>query len=203
MKNVVNTILFIFISVSVLSQTPDVKKTTIGIYAGGNVSSLLTDSLSNTKARIGYQYGGFFRYGNKVFFSTDIALYSMSSQLVDATDTALIIGGANTIEDKIDLQFLHFPIHVGYKIFKSPDGTSAVWISAGAYLDQIFKVKLNDLGLAKSDFRTTSFGLVGSAGIDLWFLTFQLNYHHGLTPIFKVDDNSLKYNVSFSAGIKF
>ncbi len=187
----------------VFSQSDDVRKMSFGVYGGGNISQLLTDSVNDTKARIGYQYGAFIRYGGNFFLRGDVALFAMSSQLVDANDTTQIIGIIPEIEDKIDIQFIHIPVQLGLKIFHSPDGTSALWVAAGGYIDQIYNVKNNQLGLTKQDFNTTSFGVLGTAGLDLWFLTFQLSYQHGLTPIFKMDDQSVKYNLSLSAGIKF
>lgn len=187
----------------VFSQSDDVRKMSFGVYGGGNISQLLTDSVNDTKARIGYQYGAFIRYGGNFFLRGDVALFAMSSQLVDANDTTQIIGIVPEIEDKIDIQFIHIPVQLGLKIFHSPDGTSALWVAAGGYIDQIYNVKNNQLGLTKQDFNTTSFGVLGTAGLDLWFLTFQLSYQHGLTPIFKMDDQSVKYNLSLSAGIKF
>lgn len=205
MRKILICIAACFLSFHLFAQTVDdpQRRTTFGVYAGGNVSQLLTDSVSDTKARIGYQYGAFLRYGGSLFVRGDIALHSMSSQLVDAADTATIIGGTGELEDKIDIQYIHVPVQIGYKLISSPDGTSAVWIAAGAYFDQIYKVKTNDLLLTKEDFNTSSFGVMGTAGLDLWVLTFQLGYHYGLTPIFKNDDQSMKYSLVFSAGIKF
>lgn len=203
MKKLIFISLIVFTAVGVFSQSEDSRRSTFGAYIGGNISQLLTDSVSESSARIGYQYGAFFRYGGNFFIRGDVALFAMSSRLVDATDTLQIIGVLPEIEDKIDIQFIHIPVQLGVKIFHSPDGTSALWIAAGGYLDQIYNVKNNQLGLTKSDFKTTSFGVLGTVGIDLWFLTFQLSYQHGLTPIFKIDDQSMKYNLSISAGLKF
>jgi len=203
MRRIISGFLFLLLFQYGISQDQGSGKTNFGLYAGGNVSQLLTDSVTNTKARIGYQYGAFFRYGNSFFVRGDVGLFSMSSKLIDAADTLQIISGITQIEDKIDIQYIHIPVLLGVKLFKSPDGTSSVWLAAGGYLDQIYKVKPNDLNLARSDFNTTSMGMSFSAGLDLWFLTFQVGYNRGLTPMFKIDDQSLKYTVFFSAGVKF
>jgi hypothetical protein len=203
MKRIIISFLLLLMCYCSFSQNEKSGQTNFGLYAGGNVSQLLTDSVTNTKARIGYQYGAFVRYGNNFFIRGDVGLFSMSSQLIDAADTLQIISGMSQIEDKIDIQYIHIPILLGIKLFKSPDGTSSVWLAAGGYLDQIYKVKPNDLNLIKSDFNTTSTGISLSAGLDLWFLTFQIGYNRGLTPMFKIDDQSLKYSVFFSAGLKF
>jgi hypothetical protein len=191
----------IFLTLSVYSQNDQVRKSAFGIYAGFNGSQLLSDSALETKMRIGYQYGAFFRLGNQVFLRGDIALFAMSSKRVDVNDTTLIINPE--LEDIIDINFLHIPVQLGFKIFSSPDGTSSLWIAGGGYLDQIYRVKPNQFGLAKSDFKTTSLGILGTVGLDLWFLTFQMSYQYGMTPILKIDDESLKYSLSFSVGIKF
>jgi hypothetical protein len=205
MKKLISSFIILFSVIFTSAQSSDEnKRINFGLYGGGNISQLLTDSVSETKARIGYQAGAFIRYGEKLFIRGDVAMFGMSSMLIDANDTlGLIQIGMTDIEDKIDLQFIHVPVQLGFKLFQSPDGSSSFWIAAGAYMDQIYNVKDNDLGISMNDFEKTSFGAIGSAGFDLWFLTFQLNYHHGLSPIFKLDDQSMKYTLSFSAGVKF
>jgi hypothetical protein len=204
MKKIFYTILILGFSLHIFSQSDESKRTVIGGYLGGNVSQLLTDSLTDTGARIGYQFGGFIRFGGDFFVRGDISLFSMSSQLVETPDTmSVITGGYDDIEDKIDIEYIHVPVQIGYKLFSSPDGTSAFWVAAGAYVDQIYKVKPNDLNLVKGDFNTTSYGLLATAGLDLWVLTLHLNYQYGMSPIFKNDDQSLKYTFSFSLGVKF
>ncbi len=204
MKKSIFFIAVLFAVFSVFSQSDDARKTTFGLYAGGNVSKLLTDSVDDTKARVGYQFGAFFRYGGSLFFRGDVSMHAMSSKLVDTPDTmSVIIGNVTPIEDQVDIFYIHVPLQVGYKLLSSPDGTSALWIAAGGYFDQIYQVKDNDLGITKGDFKTSSFGVLGTVGLDLWILTMQLNYHHGLTPIFQTDDESMKYTLAFSLGIKF
>ncbi len=183
------------------AQEQNIRKTNFGIYAGLNGSKLVSDSALQTKMRIGFQFGGFFRYGNNVFIRGDVAKFGMSSSLVDAGDTSLIVNPG--LEDLIDIHFIHIPLQLGFKIFHSPDGTSALWIAGGGYLDQIYKVKENQFGLLKSDFKTTSLGIISSAGFDLWFMTFQMTYQRGFTQILKMDEESLKYSLTFSVGIKF
>jgi hypothetical protein len=203
MKKLVYLFMIMVISSSLVAQEEDGPKMSFGVYGGGNISKLLTDSVTDSQARIGYQYGGFVRYGGSFFVQGDVALFAMSSQLVDAADTTQLPGSTEDIEEKIDIQFIHVPLQLGYKILSSPDGSSAIWVAAGGYVDQIFKVKPNMLGLSKDDFKTTSLGWVATAGLDLWLITFKLSYQYGLTPVYKVDDQSMKYTVSFSAGIKF
>jgi len=203
MKKLLFTLVITVLSFQLMAQVETGAKFSFGAFGGGNVSKLLSDSVSGSEARIGYQLGGFVRYGGSFFVQADVAFFAMSSQIVDAADTTQLPGIISDVKERIDIQSIHVPIQAGYKILSSPDGTSALWIAAGGYVDQIFKVKTNILGLTKDDFKTTSFGLVATAGLDLWLLTFKLSYQHGLTPIFKVDDKSMKYTLSLSAGIKF
>lgn len=203
MKKLLYLFMIMVISSSLAAQEDEAPKMSFGAYAGGNISKLLTDSVSDTQARIGYQYGIFVRYGGSFFVQGDVALFGMSSQIVDAADTTQLPDSTDDIEEKIDIQFIHVPIQLGYKIISSPDGSSAIWVAAGGFLDQIYKVKPNMLGLTKDDFKTTSFGWVATAGLDLWLITFKLSYQYGLTPVYQIDDQSMKYTLSFSAGIKF
>lgn len=202
MKKIVIILLpcLLFFQTHLKAQENNADMTTFGVYAGFNGSKLLSDTTLQTKMRIGYQYGGFFRYGNNVFLRGDLAMFAMSSKLIDAGDTSLIVN--NNLDDLIDINYIHIPVQIGFKIFHSPDGTSAIWFAGGGYLDQIYKVKPNQFGLLKQDFKTTSLGLLASAGLDLWFVTFQLTYQYGMTQLLKADDQSLKYTLSFSVGIK-
>lgn len=172
------------------------------LTGGGNFSQLLTDSVDQTKARIGYQLEGMLRYGSSFFVQGGVALFGMSSQLIDASDTLGLINTGQNVDEKVDVRFIHIPIQLGYKLFSSSDGSSSLWIAAGGYVDQIFDVDMGSGALDIEDFRKTSMGVIGTAGLDLWVLTLKLSYHHGLTPIFKADKNSMKYSIAFSVGIK-
>lgn len=172
------------------------------LTAGGNLSQLLTDSVSETKARVGYQLEGMLRYGASFFIQGGLALMGMSSQIVDASDTLGLINTGQNIDEKVDIRFLHIPLQLGYKLFSSSDGSSSFWIAVGGNVDQIFDVDMGSGALDIDNFRKTSFGINATAGIDMWFLTFKLSYIHGLTPILKADDKSMKYSIAFSMGIK-
>lgn len=200
MKRLLIKMLFLVFWLNANSQ----QQTTLNfiLTAGGNLSQLLTDSVSETKARIGYQLEGMLRYGASFFIQGGLALMGMSSQIIDASDTLGLINTGQNIDEKVDIRFIHIPVQLGYKLFSSSDGSSSFWIAAGGNVDQIFDVEMNSGALNIDDFRKTSFGINATVGIDMWFLTFKLSYIHGITPILKADDNSIKYSIAFSLGVK-
>lgn len=191
-----------FICLNLRSQKaplPEIKKTNIGIYAGPNVSQLLSDEYKDTKARIGYQYGAYIQHGKRFFLRSELAIYSMSSKIY-AIDTTLI---NPNIKDVVDLQFVHIPSQFGINLFKAPAKILVIWISGGAYLEQIFNISENELNLGFEDFNSFSYGFLGTAGVDIGILSMQLSYQQGKRPIFKDDKESQKYTIALSFGLKF
>lgn len=191
---------FIFFGFNVSSQSllPEIRKTRIGVYAGPNLSQLLSDNYKDTRARIGYQYGAYIQHGKRFFLRNELAMYSMSSKLF-TIDTSLVTPNNFGV---IDLKFVHIPAQFGVRVFKAPAKILVIWLSAGGYLEQIYKISDNNLNLDFGDFNTFSYGLIGSVGVDLSIFSFQLSYKQGKRPIFKKDNNSLKYTLAFSFGIK-
>jgi hypothetical protein len=204
-KNITRLAFFIILQLLCLNLSsqkaplPEIKKTNIGIYAGPNLSQLLSDNYKDTKARIGYQYGAYIQHGKRFFLRSELAIYSMSSKIY-SIDTNLI---KPNIQDVVDLQFVHIPSQFGINIFKAPAKIIVIWISGGAYLEQIFNISENDLNLDFEDFNSFSYGLLGTAGVDIGILSMQLSYQQGKRPIFKKDDQSQKYTIALSFGLKF
>ena len=173
---------------------------TLGFQGGLNVSKFQTElDSTDVSARIGWQCGMTLRYGNTFFIQGNLELGQSSVELV-TPDTALI-----NVQSKVYRTFMSVPVMLGYKVFKSDDGSSSVRLMAGMEASAILNTKVDEdlVYIEKDDFEPYSVYAVGGIGMDLWFLRLDLGLHYGLTPMIQGDETSKNVMGTFNIGFTF
>ncbi|WP_176956124.1 porin family protein [Catalinimonas alkaloidigena] len=188
MKKLILTSLFFLLLTPAFAQ-----KFNVGAQIGTNISSL---AVPNSNARVGYQYGGFVRYGGRGFIQVEANFSRLSTQLEAQ------INNLATERDVVNMNSIQFPILGGLKLITSEDESSSLRIMAGLGVAQIFDVRPNTIDVDIDDINRTQADLQAGVGLDLWFLTLDLRYQYGLRSVLEQQDGSPYRILSLSIGAK-
>lgn len=172
----------------------------INPQAGITASMLTTDPEgAEASGRIGYTFGANVRMGDKIYFNPGIFWVRSSNELTTRSE----LGEGTSfgeIRDNASINMIHIPLQAGVKVIDTKP--FAFRLAAGPSLSWVTDVKDNALGLSKEAYNERIWGAKVGAGIDLLFLTVDLNYELGITELYKNSDT--KNNMlSLTAGIKF
>ena len=189
MKKIILTLLLLFPVSGAFAQ-----KFNLGAQIGTNVASL---AVPNANARVGYQYGAFVRYGGRGFLQVEGKFLRLSTQLEAQ------LNNLATERDVVNMNSIQFPILGGLKLVTSDDESSSFRVMAGLGLAQLFDVKPNAIEIDRDDINHFQADLQAGLGLDLWFLTIDLRYQHGLRSVLESQSGSPYRIVSLSAGVKF
>lgn len=180
-------------SVSAQSET----KVKINPKFGFNVSNFNTSDVEDfeSRGRVGWNAGVDVRIGKYLYVAPGLHYYKTSVRFVsrgEVEDYHFELEGEPTI------QSLKMPVIVGAKI-----PIIGIRVQGGIVPSYVLSTKLpngTDLGTGLLNRFTTSstFGV----GWDLTFITFDLNYSHGMQSFFK-DWEARNNTVTLSVGVKF
>lgn len=134
----------------------------------------------STHGRVGWLVGGNVRLGEKVYLSPGAYLQRTNIQL-SQKDTLT----AATVEDVVGVNSLYLPLRVGVNLGQSAIGFR---LFGGPSLTIVNRVDSNAFGITKDDYKSSSVGIEGGAGIDLTILTFDVTYEASLGKVFKNSD---------------
>ena len=194
------TFLFPVLLLNAQTETNNGSTLTIGFQGGINASRFQTElDSTNIGARVGWQGGMTFRYGNNFFVQGNIELAQSSVEII-SLDTGLV-----NIKGKAFRNYMSVPIMLGYKVFKSEDGSSSFRLMAGMEASALLKVKIDEnfFYIEKKDFEPYSLNIVGGIGADLWFIRLDLGVHYGLTTMIYNDNSSKNLMGTFNIGFTF
>jgi len=174
---------------------------TINPQAGLTASMLTTDPEgTETSGRIGYTFGASARMGDKIYFNPGIFWVRSSNELTTRTQLEDEGTSFGEIRDNASINMIHIPMQVGLKVINTDP--FALRLAAGPSLSWVTNVQDNDLGLTQDSYNERIWGAKVGAGIDILFLTVDLNYELGITELYQNSD--AKNNIlSLTAGIKF
>lgn len=132
-------------------------------------------------ARVGYQFGGFLRLGERTWLQPGLFWIRSGTELEivdELTD--------EKVKDATDLQGFHVPVAIGTNLI---DGESfRLRANVGGSATIVTTVSDNDFGIEKDDFEDLIWSVRAGVGLDLSRLTIDLAYDYGLTKVFKGDD---------------
>lgn len=132
-------------------------------------------------ARVGYQFGGFLRLGERTWLQPGLFWIRSGTELEivdELTD--------EKVKDATDLQGFHVPVVIGTNLI---DGESfRLRANFGGSATIVTTVSDNDFGIEKDDFEDLIWSVRAGVGLDLSRLTIDLAYDYGLTKVFKEDD---------------
>jgi hypothetical protein len=154
----------------------------LGPKIGYTTSKLSTD-LDDIKEDVkhNFQIGAFARFGKKLYLQPEV-YYATSGGSLKVEGTSL--------EEEIKLKNIVVPALVGFHLINAK--VINLRIFAGPVANFIIdkSVEADDLitdPLQDSNFKNVAWGLDAGAGIDVFFLTFDLRYELGLNNIFIPD----------------
>src|SRR6187455_1430798 len=151
-----------------------------GIKGGLNVSNLITDEVNDKNARYGFHAGVYGQlFANEGFAIQPELNYSTKGNKVITT------WGIIDQETKLNLSYLDIPVLAVFKL------GNAAEIQAGAYWAYLVGANVDtdgDLGdgfkqLARDNFDTWDYGLVGGGGFNFGDIQVGARYNYGLNEI--------------------
>ena len=182
------------------------KNFVFGVYAGLNSTRFKGEGVdgNNLSGRVGYQAGFFVRGGGRLFGQLGGEYFASSSNYFRKGDGQSV----QNISDQIDIQYIQIPVYIGYKIFQSERGISAVRLQAGVEYANRINSKSNSFNLSNSEIKSGTFNGLGQLGFDIGPLLIDLTYHYGFDNSVNAISStgfagSQRRIVSASVGFKF
>lgn len=161
-------------------------------YTAGKLSSDQSDITSDLKSS--FLFGAFLRLGNKVYIQPEINYFKSGSVLNrPASD------GFNRIEDDIEMQNIHIPLFLGFKVadFKVASIRAMAGPTATLIVDKNVK-PLQSFGLIRdADIEDFHWGVQFGLGADAYKFTLDLQYFVGLESIigYVLDQNDVPIKI--------
>ncbi|MFH1161650.1 MAG: porin family protein [bacterium] len=154
---------------------------TIGPKVGYNASKLSTN-LDTVKSnfRSGFQFGVFARIGKRVY---------VQPELYYTTQGGVFESNLNNWKQTVKLGSLDVPVLVGFKLINNDNLN--LRILAGPMASFVVNKTVADTPggitgpIEDADINDINWAIQAGAGIDLWFLTFDIRYQIGLNNLIK------------------
>ena len=164
---------------------------TVTPQAGVN-GTYLTSDLADIaySAQVGYQFGLNVRLGG--FFHIQPGVYWQRSQ------KELLFTLAD-IQDDVLFDQINVPLLFGIKPI--PLKLLELRINTGPSVSFVTSVGDNLVGLEKEDFKSPVWGLVFGVGVDILFISVDVNYELGLTNLIDTDSDDLDEILSSKANV--
>jgi hypothetical protein len=183
-KAIINTLVVLFCSTA-FSQNTWTFNPKVGIG-----STFLYNNPPNASAtgKMGYEVDALIRYGQR--------LYGVSGLEWSQARTDLSGIGVTGV---VDIQSVSIPLMLGYGLSEYHDLNPRIY--GGMAWSFVTSINENYEGLDKDDFTNSIFGLRAGLGLDLMIFTFDLEYEHSISPLFKNFDETTYGRVKFTLGI--
>jgi len=194
----------IIIAVSGITGMAQIPGFSIGPKVGYNSNRLTTNIDSITSEPDGaFQFGGFMRIGRKTYLQPEVIYVVKGGVLND------VFHGENRSQ-QIELKSITIPVLVG--VTPMAEKSFNFRLMAGPAFSYVSQKYVKPLDLLSSwpirsteDIRQMLLSLQVGAGIDLWFLTFDVRYEMGFSNIYSGNESlNVRNNLmNFGLGIKF
>jgi Outer membrane protein beta-barrel domain len=159
------------------------KKVTGGLRIGTNYTDFKFDSQNAGSGQFGYNFGLFVRTSKQLFLQSGIDFLTIKNEWKPVGQPK---------PDKVNHSFLILPVLAGYKAFLSDDETMAIRISGCMSYSYLASLGSNRLNLSIADMNRSMFNLQFEIGLELWLLTFDINYIHGLSNVIAENTSKMR-----------
>ena len=168
----------------------------IGVNASG-LDARIKDF--ETEARAGWNAGFDLRIGDQmVFFQPGVHIFNINAELTQNPE----LDDVSFLRDETTIQMVKFPMNLGLNL-TGRDGFLNVYALGGITPTLLAGVKeSSNISLTEDDINDFTLGANIGAGVDLFFLTFDVRYEMGLNDFF--NGASGRNNIlSASVGVRF
>jgi hypothetical protein len=181
---------FLFVLITRLVHAQDSAESsffTLVPQAGFNTSRLTTDSKDG--GRLGYQFGLSAQVGQRFYVQPGVFWLRQFPNYLDENSNQTLT------EDDIDIHGVQVQALAGYRLVDSR--VIKLRANAGPALSWVSRVKDNNFSLQKGDFNSPIWGGKVGGGIDVFFLSLDVNYEFGLSNVFQsqTEHSAAKNNV--------
>jgi hypothetical protein len=173
MKKIVFIVLFLF-SVQALFAFD------FGVKVGYNASKLTTN-LDSIKSQFksGFHLGLFARIGGRLYFQPEL-LYTLQGGVFESNINT------NNWKEKVTIGSMDVPLLLGFRIINNDNLN--LRIDAGPVASFVVNKSVKEAGGVTGPITTASINNVNwyihaGAGVDLWFITFDIRYQVGLNKL--------------------
>jgi len=166
--------------VFMLFASVSLAQTQVKVAFGINSSALFPDNANLTKkAEIGWQMGGSWLMGDKLYVEPGI-YYSNFTSTLQGTDTSSF-----DYTSKIDM--FRVPVFIGYHIVgNASDSFFNLRVFGGPTASFVTKVAESN-PFKKDDFSKVLWGVDAGIGINVWWIFVDIGYEWGLNKVYKHD----------------
>ena len=194
---------FIIVVVTFFTFTTVRSQTEINPVIGVNFSSLTTDPEEfDSEGRLGWHFGANLRIGDKFYFQPGLHYAQLNSRVTSLEDDPI---DENSFESNIGV--IRIPLLAGVRLLSTQKNDNPFNINLHAGLATEFVVDEENTLLTEDSFTSPLFAVVVGAGVDFMFLTLDLDYEIGLSPVFDTDiefiENPTNNAFIISVGGKF
>jgi hypothetical protein len=149
---------------------------------GLNFSALTSDPPGlESQLRVGWHIGLNGRFGSRFYFQPGVHYAILGKELTSVEDIDTLKKGSF----KSDVHALRIPLLVGMQLINTEEKESPFNINVHAGLSGAVILSISDnTTVKKEDFVSPIFSGVFGVGVDLLFLTFEVDYEVGLTKVF-------------------
>ncbi len=140
---------------------------------------MLNVDIWTNESRVGFQTGGSWLLGDKLYFEPGIYWATISSDLVHKDEANL------NFLNKISM--VRIPVFVGYHLMDASESFFNLRVFGGPSAS--FVTKVETLDLLKDDFSKVLWGVDVGVGINVWWLFLDIGYEWGLNNIYSHDDH--------------
>jgi outer membrane protein with beta-barrel domain len=179
MQKLLTTSLLLFICFGLAAQN----KVTGGLRIGTNYTDFKFDSQNAGSGQFGYNGGLFVRTGKQLFLQSGIDFLTIKNEWQPVGQPK---------PGNVNHSFLILPVLAGYKAFLSDDEAMAIRFSGGMSYSYLVSLGNNRLNLAITDMNRSMFNLQFELGLELWLLTFDINYIHGLSNVISGNTSKMR-----------
>lgn len=186
--------MLLFTTVSLSAQV------TVNPKVGVNISAIDTKIGDiNAEARVGWNAGVDFRLGDGFFYlQPGVHYFNYTARLLKDVDNPNDVA----FKDETTIQNLKLPVNLGLRLLGNNDFFQ-LHARGGIVPTYVLGVKEKPaFAFDKNSLKDWTFGANVGVGVDILFLTIDLNYEIGLTDYFE-GSNGKNNMLSLTAGVKF
>lgn len=178
-------------------------QTQINPVIGVNFSVLTTDPEKfDSEGRLGWHFGANLRIGDKFYFQPGLHYAQLNSKVTSLEDDPI---DEHSFESNIGV--VRIPLLAGVRLLDAEKKEDPFNVNLHGGLAMEFVTDEENTLLTEDSFTSPLFAVVVGAGIEFMFLTFDIDYEIGLTPVFDTDlgfiENPTNNAFIISVGGKF